>query len=140
MVDGYAAASSGVGGSAIATTGMALSTKATSAKVAFYVCSSLCDFVDFDHPSQILFFKVDFVIMFLGDGHDGDLSGDGEPALFLHSKNLKGVACRVLVGKSATYRRFPTGMSHLCRVVNHSFDRSHTSITITKYYFRPIIS
>lgn len=48
----------------------------------FYVCSSLCDFVDFDHPSQILFFKVDFVIMFLGDEHDGDLSGDGEPALF----------------------------------------------------------
>uniref|UniRef100_A0A0D3HTT9 Uncharacterized protein n=2 Tax=Oryza TaxID=4527 RepID=A0A0D3HTT9_9ORYZ len=47
---------------------MALSTKATSAKVAFYV---------------------DFVIMFLGDGHDGDLSGDGEPALFLYSKNLK---------------------------------------------------
>lgn len=46
------------------------------------MCSSLCDFVDFDHPSQILFFKVDFVIMFLGDEHDGDLSGDGKPALF----------------------------------------------------------
>uniref|UniRef100_A0A0E0FBL2 Uncharacterized protein n=1 Tax=Oryza meridionalis TaxID=40149 RepID=A0A0E0FBL2_9ORYZ len=48
---------------------MAHSMKATSAKVAFYV---------------------DFVIMFLGDEHDGGLSGDEEPALFLHSKNLKG--------------------------------------------------